>query len=115
MARPSPSTPWGSETCRNSVDCLGPRGTHVQLGLTTDAERGEVSLPTDRMAMNELSFLGSRGMPPTRYEELLGLLAAGDVDPGRLVTREVSLAEVPERLAAMTDYSTRGVEVVTEF
>ncbi|MFC6838181.1 zinc-dependent alcohol dehydrogenase family protein [Halomarina ordinaria] len=104
-----------AETCRNSVACLRPTGEHVQVGLTTDEERGEVSLPTDRMAMAELSFHGSRGMPPTRYDELLGLLAAGDVDPGSLVSREVSLEEVPARLAAMTDYATEGVEVVTEF
>jgi alcohol dehydrogenase len=104
-----------AETCRNSVDCLRPRGVHVQLGLTTDAERGEVSLPTDRMTMGEISFLGSRGMPPTRYDELLSLLRAGDIDPGRVVTREVALSDVPDRLAAMSDYGTRGVEVVTDF
>ncbi len=104
-----------SETCRNSVFCLRRRGTHVQLGLTTDEERGEVSLPTDRLAMMELSVLGSRGMPPTKYDELLGLLAAGDIDPGRLVSREVALSDVPDRLDAMTNYGTEGVEVVTDF
>ncbi|WP_117594923.1 zinc-dependent alcohol dehydrogenase family protein [Haloprofundus halophilus] len=103
------------ETCRNSIFCLRKRGTHVQLGLTTEKERGEVSLPTDRMTMQEISFLGSRGMPPTRYEELLGLMATGDVDPGALVSREVPLSDVPERLAAMTNYETEGIEVVTEF
>ncbi|WP_129113222.1 zinc-dependent alcohol dehydrogenase family protein [Halegenticoccus tardaugens] len=104
-----------AETCRNSVLCLRRRGQHVQLGLTTDAERGEVSLPTDRMAMTELSFLGSRGMPPTRYDELLGFVESGEIDPGALVSREVSLSEVPARLAAMTDYETAGIEVVTKF
>jgi alcohol dehydrogenase len=54
-------------------------------------------------------------MPPSRGDELLGLIDGGDVDPSALVSREVSLAEVPERLAAMDDYGTRGVEVVTEF
>jgi alcohol dehydrogenase len=102
-----------AETCRNSVNCLRQRGTHVQVGLTTDAERGEVSLPTDAMTRWEIDFLGSRGMPPTAYDELLGLLAAGDLDPGSLVGRRVSLADVPDRLAAMTDYETDGVEVLT--
>jgi alcohol dehydrogenase len=54
-------------------------------------------------------------MPPTRYDELLRLLESGAIDPARLVRREVSLDEVPARLAAMTDYETTGVEVVTEF
>jgi len=104
-----------AETCRNSVRGLRRRGTHVQLGLTTDAERGEVALPTDWMTMREVTFLGSRGMPPTRYDALLRLVSAGTLDPGALVTREVALGDVPDRLAAMTDYRTHGIEVVTEF
>ncbi|MFB6126624.1 MAG: alcohol dehydrogenase catalytic domain-containing protein [Halolamina sp.] len=104
-----------AETCRNSVDCLRARGTHLQVGMTTDAERGEVSLPTDEIVRWDVDVLGSRGMPPTRYHELLALVESGRVDPGELVGREVSLAAVPDRLAAMTDYETEGVEVVTEF
>jgi alcohol dehydrogenase len=104
-----------AETCRNSVRCLRPGGTHVQVGLTTDAERGEVSLPTDWMTRWEVSFVGSRGMPPTRYDDLFGLVESGAVRPAELVTREVSLDAVSDRLAAMTDYGTLGVEVVTEF
>ncbi|WP_257300375.1 alcohol dehydrogenase catalytic domain-containing protein [Haloarchaeobius sp. FL176] len=104
-----------AETCRNSVECLRTRGTHVQLGLTTDAERGEIALPVDRMSRWDISFLGSRGMPPTRYDELLRMIATGRIDPGALVTRRVALSDVSDRLAAMTDYGTRGVEVVTDF
>jgi alcohol dehydrogenase len=104
-----------AETCRNSVDCLRRRGQHVQLGLTTDDERGEVALPMDRVAMRSLDVLGSRGMPPSRAADLLRFVAREDVDPGALVSREVALSEVSDRLAAMTDYETEGVEVVTDF
>ncbi|WP_299333817.1 zinc-dependent alcohol dehydrogenase family protein [Haloplanus sp.] len=104
-----------AETCRNSVFSLRRRGTHLQVGLTTDDERGEVSVPVERLAMMEAEFKGVRGMPPTRYDELLGLLESGSIDPGRLVSREVCLDDVPDRLVAMTDYETTGVEVVTEF
>ncbi|WP_132058853.1 zinc-dependent alcohol dehydrogenase family protein [Halorussus amylolyticus] len=104
-----------AETCRNSIGCLRKRGQHVQLGLTTDAERGEVSLPTDAMTMSEITFLGSRGMPPTRYDELLRMMDRGVVSPAKLITAEVALADVPDRLAAMDDYGTVGIEVVTEF
>jgi len=104
-----------AETCRNSVRCLGVRGDHVQVGLTTDEERGEVPLPTDRIAHMELSVHGSRGMPQTDYEGLFELIEATGVAPGALVSRELSLGEVSDRLAAMDDYSTAGVEVVTEF
>ncbi|RAW46930.1 alcohol dehydrogenase [Halorubrum sp. 48-1-W] len=104
-----------AETCRNSVRSVRPRGTHVQVGLTTEAERGEVSLPTDWMTRWEVSFLGARGMPPTNYADLFALVEATGIDPGALVTRELELAEVSDRLAAMDDYDVRGVEVVTEF
>ncbi|MFC4543351.1 zinc-dependent alcohol dehydrogenase family protein [Halosolutus amylolyticus] len=104
-----------AETCRNSLDCLGIRGTHVQLGLTTDAERGEVPLPIDEITRWDVTVVGSRGMPPSRYDELLRMIDAGRLAPEKLVTRRVGLADVSDRLAAMTDYETRGVEVVTEF
>jgi len=104
-----------AETCRNSVDCLRTRGTHVQLGLTTSAEQGEVALPVDRMTRWDVTWLGSRGMPPSRYDEILRLLATGRLDPAELVTNRVALADVSDRLAAMTDYGTSGIEVVTEF
>lgn len=104
-----------AETCRNSVACLRARGQHLQLGLTTDEERGEVSLPTDVMTQSEITFLGSRGMPPTRYGELLRMVERGTVSPAALVTDEVALADVPDRLAAMDDFGIVGIEVVTEF
>ncbi|RLM47700.1 alcohol dehydrogenase [Haloarcula sp. Atlit-47R] len=104
-----------AETCRNSVRCLRPRGAHVQVGLTTDAERGEVALPTDWITRWDIDVLGSRGMPPSRYDDLLRLVADGTLNPGALVTRRVALEAVSERLAAMTDYGTDGIELVTEF
>lgn len=104
-----------AETCRNSLASLRARGTHVQLGLTTDAERGELALPIDQVTRWDVSFLGSRGMPPSRYDELLRLVQSGRVDPGVLVTNHVALSDVSNRLAAMTEYETHGIEVVTEF
>jgi|AntRauTorcE11898_2_1112593.scaffolds.fasta_scaffold00498_10 alcohol dehydrogenase len=104
-----------AETCRNSVRSVRPRGTHVQVGLTTEAERGEVSLPTDWMTRWEVSFVGSRGMPPTSYDDLFAFLEATDVDPGALVSDEIGLSAVSDRLAALGEYEVHGVEVVTEF
>ena len=102
-------------TCRASIRSVRPLGTHVQLGLTTDAERGEVSLPTDWMTRHEVSFVGSRGMPPSRYDEVFQFVTGGHVDPGELVTKTVGLEDVPDRLVAMNEFGTTGVEVVTSF
>ena len=104
-----------AETCRNSVRCLRERGVHAQVGLTTDAERGEIRLPTDWMTRWEISFVGSRGMPPTSYGALFDFVEAAGIDPGALVARELSLDGVSARLAAMSAYGTEGVEVVTAF
>ena len=103
-----------AETCRNSVRSVRPKGTHVQVGLTTESERGEVSLPTDWMTRWEVSFLGARGMPPTSYDDLFVLVEATAIDPGALVSRELPLSAVSDRLAAMGEYGVRGVEVVTD-
>jgi len=104
-----------AETCRNSVRCLDRGGTHVQIGLTTDEEAGEVSLPIDLVTAEEREILGSYGIPPTQYDEVFGLLETDAVDPGALVTDRVGLDDVPDRLAAMGTYDNVGVEVVTEF
>ena len=103
------------ETFRTAVESLASGGTHVQVGLTGDDARGEVSLPVDRLVQADLTVAGSRGMAPRRYEDIFAMVAAGQVDPGALVTDRVALADVPDRLAAMGEFDTVGVEVVTAF
>ncbi|KTG08364.1 alcohol dehydrogenase [Haloprofundus marisrubri] len=102
-------------TCRNSVLSLGNRGQHVQIGLTTQEEEGMVSLPTDAMVMSEIEFIGSLGMPPTRYDEIFRLVATGKLDPSAVVSETVGLDDVPEQLEAMTDFGTVGIPVIDEF
>lgn len=60
-----------AETCRNAVRSLGATGKHVQIGLTTSEEGGEVSLPVDVMTMQEIDFLGSFGMPSALRRDTL--------------------------------------------
>ncbi len=104
-----------AQTCRNAVMSLGRRGQHVQIGLTTSDERGEIALPTDAMVMNEIEFVGSLGMQPTRYDEIFRMVATGKLDPGAVVSETVSLEDTPEKLAAMSDYGTEGIPVIDEF
>ncbi|MEY7849843.1 zinc-dependent alcohol dehydrogenase family protein [Natrarchaeobius sp. A-rgal3] len=104
-----------ADTCRNSIQGLGTRGTHVQVGLTTGEEAGDVELPIDVMTLEEIDFYGSHGMPPIHYRELFELIRQGTLDPGEIVGERLSLEEVPETLAAMSEYETVGMPVVTEF
>jgi alcohol dehydrogenase len=59
----------------------------------------------------ELQVLGSHGMAAHAYPELLGLIAAGRLDPRRLVTRELTLDDAAAALAGIGGHP--GVAVVT--
>lgn len=102
------------ETCLNAIDSLGFSGRHVQVGVPTPEDDG-VDLPIGAMLGKEISVMGNVGMPPSRFGELVRMYEQGRIDPGAQVTREVSLENVGERLDAMTDYETLGIEVITEF
>jgi D-arabinose 1-dehydrogenase-like Zn-dependent alcohol dehydrogenase len=104
-----------AETCRNSLHSLDLFGQHVQIGLTTQEEEGQIPIPTDEIVANEITFIGAGGMPPTRYDEILDMVEYDQVHPEAVVTNTVTLEEVPDRLDAMTQYNTMGIEVITEF
>ncbi len=102
-------------TCRNAIKSLRQRGRHVQIGITTGAAAGDLPVPIDLIVNKEIELLGSRGMPVTEYEAMLRMVAAGRIDPGRLVTRRVALEETGAVLAAMDDYDTLGFTVIDRF
>jgi alcohol dehydrogenase len=104
-----------AETCRNSVLSLGTRGQHIQIGLTTQEEQGMVTLPTDAMVMQEIEFIGSLGMPPTRYDEIFRMVATDKLDPSAVVSGTIELEDVNEKLTAMTDFGTVGIPVIDSF
>lgn len=103
------------ETCRNSVRSLRRGGTHIQIGLTTARDAGDIPLPTDAMVMKEVRFVGAYSLPPSQYPGLLQLVEDGVLDPGVVVSETVELEDVSERLEAMTRYETDGIPVVTGF
>ncbi|MGZ6804989.1 MAG: zinc-dependent alcohol dehydrogenase family protein [Nocardioidaceae bacterium] len=97
-------------TCLDSIACLRTRGRHVQVGLLPG---DPPPVPMGRVLALELELLGSHGMAAHAYPELLALVAAGRLDPSRLVTRELSLDEAGEALAAVGQHP--GIAVVTSF
>ena len=104
-----------AETCRNSILSLGNRGQHIQIGLTTEEEEGIVAVPTDAMVMQEIEFVGSFGMPPTRYDEIFRMVSTGKLDPSAVVSETVGLEDVSGKLDAMTDFETEGIPVIDSF
>lgn len=97
-------------TAANSVLGLRALGRHVQIGLFPAAT---AEFAISRVIRDELEVLGVHGLSASRFPKVLDLMAAGRLDPSAMVTRGISLAEVPEALPAMGRFASPGVAVVT--
>ena len=104
-----------AETCQNAINSLGKGGQHLQIGMTTSEEGGEVSLPVDTMVTDEREFYGTYGIPPTEYDETFRMMATGKLEPGRIVSETVSLEDVPGVIEGLGDYQTVGIPVCDGF
>jgi len=102
-------------TCRNAILSLRTRGRHLQIGLTTQKEKGEVALPVDLLVVKELQLIGTVGMQPHRYPAMLSMVEAGKLQPGKLIGRTVPIEQAGEVLASMTQYATLGATVVNQW
>lgn len=104
-----------SQTIKDSVNCLIPGGQHLQVGLTTSEEGGEVSLPIDFMVQNEREFYGTYGMPPHEYDDIFQMMSSGKINPGKIVSETCSLGDIPSVMERLGEYDTMGIPVCTEF
>jgi D-arabinose 1-dehydrogenase-like Zn-dependent alcohol dehydrogenase len=98
-------------TCHGSVASLRRRGRHVQVGLLP-ATLGPTTLPMDRVIAYELELRGSHGIAAHAYPQLLGLVSAGIVRPGLLVTETIGLDDAPAALATMDAPSVGGIRLI---
>ena len=101
-------------TCAASVGSLRKRGRHVQVGLMLGDERS-VPVPMSRVISHELELAGVHGMAVRHYPGLLDAIAAGRLDPARLVGATVALAEAGDELAAMSRFARHGATVIASF
>ncbi len=105
-------TAGSTATALASVNCLRPRGRHVQIGLLL-GRHSTPPLPMDRVVAKELEIHGSHGMAACDYPALLELVGSGAVRPDLLVGRVIGLEEAGAALAAMSQPATRaGITVV---
>jgi D-arabinose 1-dehydrogenase-like Zn-dependent alcohol dehydrogenase len=102
-------------TCRNSVMSLRKRGRHLQIGLTSAAEQGQIPLPIDLIVLKEASVIGTLGMPAPRFPAMLRMVETGKLAPGKLVHEKIGLEQVGGVLAGMDRYATVGVTVIDEY
>ena len=102
-------------TCLNSILCLRKRGRHLQIGLTTQAEKGMVALPVDVIVFKELQIVGSFGMQAPHFTSMLAMVEARKLEPGKLVSRTVGLEDVTSVVQSMGSYGTTGVTVIARY
>jgi D-arabinose 1-dehydrogenase-like Zn-dependent alcohol dehydrogenase len=99
-------------TCRNSINSLRKQGRHLQIGLTTQAEKGEISVPIDKIVLMELQMLGTLGMQSTRYPGMLQMVEAKKLNPKAMITGTVGLDGASAILEEMTNFQNVGVTII---
>src|SRR5262249_54005306 len=102
-------------TCRSSILGTRKRGRHLQIGLTSAAEKGEISLPVDLIVLKELTLCGSLGMQAPRFGAMLQMVEQKKLAPGKLVHRRVPLEETSSVLESMDRFATLGVTVIDRY
>ncbi len=111
----------GSSPCGLLFECVGVEGTLAQAMLL--APRGArivvagACMTEDRIRPlvgigKELTLQFVLGYTPEEFAETLAALAAGDIDPRPMITRTVSLEELPETFTALASPDEGKVLVV---
>ena len=103
-----------TQTCVNSIGCLGKRGKHIQVGLML-AEHQRPALPMDQVLSKELEIIGSHGMQAHRYPAMLDMICTGQLQPAKLLGRTITLDESISALPNMPRDSSLGVTLITSF
>ena len=102
------------ETCFNSVSCLRKQGRHVQIGLMLGDDTNP-RIPMSAVIANELSIVGSHGMPAVDYGEMMQMVVSGKLKPSSLIGDRVSLKEGCGRLTTMNCFKNVGATVIDTF
>ncbi len=101
-------------TCFNSIANLRRRGRHVQVGLML-ADHATPQIPMAQVIGHELEIYGSHGMQAWRYDAMLTMIAAGRMEPSRLISSRISLEEAVPALMGLDRATTPGISVITRF
>jgi alcohol dehydrogenase len=96
----------------DSISSLRKRGRHIQAGIMESGKHAS-AVPVDKIIGRELEVYGSHGMQAHRYREMLDMIAAGRLQPERLIGQTMSLAEAATTLTQMNEFTGVGVSVIT--
>jgi D-arabinose 1-dehydrogenase-like Zn-dependent alcohol dehydrogenase len=102
-------------TCRNALMSLRKRGRHIQIGMTTQQEKGEISLPIDHIIVMGLHIMGSGVIPAWRYPVMLRMVETGKLSPRKLVTQTIPLEQAFGVIEQMSTFANTGISVVNRY
>ena len=97
-----------------ALQMLNRRGKHIQVGLLDPKEK-LTPIAMDRLIGYELEIKGSHGMQAFRYEEMLDLIVKNKLQPQKLITSRLSLAQSINALKDMGEFAVNGVQVINTF
>lgn len=101
----------GAATCRAGIESLRPRGRHVQVGLMVGQD-AVAPVPMALVIAKELEIYGSHGMAAHEYPAMLADIASGSLQPQRVVTGHIGLAELVDALVTMDERPPVGALIV---
>lgn len=99
-------------TCWNSIECLGKRGRHVQVGLML-GNQSDPPIPMAAVIAKELEIYGSHGMQAFEYGRLLSMIETGTLQPSKLISDTVSLDQGAGLLTRMDNFPNTGITVIS--
>lgn len=99
-------------TFENSLRGLRKMGRHVQIGMPVGAHATPPLPLLELVYARQLTLHGTRGIGAARFASLFAMIAAGRLDPGRLVTQTIALSQVHDALKAMDCFQGHGVTVI---
>lgn len=102
-------------TTQAGLMALRQGGRHVQVGMTSQAEKGQIPIPADQLVQAELEIVGSGSNPHRCYDEIFDLIAHGKLDPAALISRHIALSDITGVFHDFDTYATKGLDVVTTF
>jgi D-arabinose 1-dehydrogenase-like Zn-dependent alcohol dehydrogenase len=100
-----------AQTCADAILSLRRRGRHVQVGLLPPVD-GHPRVPMARVIGWEIDVLGSHGMAAVDYPEMMALIAAGRLEPQRLIERTIGLSAAAELLPVFDRATVAGMTMI---
>ncbi|AXC15780.1 Alcohol dehydrogenase [Acidisarcina polymorpha] len=104
----------GSNATLSTLQSIAKYGRLVVAGLTSQEDKGEVTIPIDQIVAQELSVIGTLGNPQSDYPDLLRLVNSGKLAPSRHIESEVRLEDVQAVFDRMPKFQTNGFVVITQ-